>query len=113
MSLYQEEYPQIYPAREIVNSSAYPSAPYEPKEPKPFDMQPPSKFPGLGKHLKGLSICVLCAIISLVLCFVAFSPLFSFLLIAFGFGALVFIYKVYSSITLSKTFKKRQQDYQQ
>lgn len=107
MSLYQKEYPQIYPAREIVEALAYPKAPLEPKEPKPIDEIPPSKYPNLKENFQifGIGLCAFA--ITLIICFYVTTPFFILLALAFALTAIVGIFKIIKSLRLKSTYKDR------
>lgn len=112
MGLYPEEYPQIYPAWEIRESISGPRPPLEPKEPKPVDTTPPSKYPNLAENLKYSSFCLLAFGVSLLLCFWVYNPFVFFLLVSFSIGSIVFLCKSYNSLIESKTYKERLSSHQ-
>ncbi len=112
MYLQQDKYPQIYPAREIIESFEYPHAPVEPRMPTTVIGKAPSKRPNLANNLKYSIISLLILCISIGIAHVFYNPLiFVVLIVSFACSG-VFIYKSWGSFKESKTYSKRLNAYE-
>lgn len=107
MSLQQDKYPQIYPAREIVDSLAYPHAPIEPKKPDSFDDIPPKKYPYLSDNLKFSVVSVIVFITTIFIATAFYNPLIFVILLTSLICSIIFLYKSYASLQQAKTYSER------
>lgn len=112
MSLQQDKYPQIYPAREIVESLEYPHAPIKPKMPAPVAADKPSKYPNLDNNLKYTGISILILSVFIGIAHVIYNPLVFVVLITSFLCAVMFSYKSWCSYGHSKTYAERLSAYE-
>ena len=107
MNVFQEEYPQLYIAREIVEAmNKLPIKPSEPKKPTPVERLP-SKYEDVGVYLMGTGICFVLALIFLGISMYISLDIFILLMLGFGIGTIVCIYKTIKSIKALKTYKNK------
>lgn len=107
MSLQKDKYPQIYPAREIVESLAYPHAPIEPKKPGIFDDIPPKKYPHLSDILKYSAVSVIIFVATIFIATAFYNPLIFVILLTSLTCSIIFIYKSFTSFKQANTYTER------
>lgn len=89
ISLTPDKYPQIFPAKEIVDSFAYPKTPIKPKKPTDDVGNIPSKYPYLSNNIKYTGISLLVFLTTIGIAQVVYNPLV-FIILILSFLCVVF-----------------------